>query len=257
MASTTDIRNDVSNRPSGPSTILQVEPGWAPYPQVFRVLLAAARGVACDVDLAEPLTCCYLTALGEESRGNNDRARALLKLEHEVLRTRPELRAPYRRIDEFEARYVQDAVASFADYERQKMREDPAYLPSQHSPWRPPRLRIPRAGIPYRCEACGEHARVASGRARIVRPVLWAPHWILEDKITIKGGSHGECYALIVCCEKCRRRELKRCHDEQYDGFEGCWQRCSELAIGSRYCALHRSAEAERERGAYAGRPDP
>jgi hypothetical protein len=55
----------------------------------------------------------------------------------------------------------------------------------------------------------------------------------------------------MITCSRCRRRALKRCHDEQFDGFEDRWVRCAQLAIGADYCAAHQGREPQRERRAY------
>lgn len=212
---------------------------------LFRVVLAAAHGNVRDPDLlGSALVCTFVDAELARIDAQEDRAQALLRLQHHALRLLPELRAACGPVDA--------AAREIVKYQRSRQREDPTYeLPAP----RPP-LRIPSNGIPYRCEACGTIDRISSRKAAIVVPVHWAPNCVGGSIPLVSGHPHGH-YRLVVCCRRCRRRKLKRCFDEQFDGFGRRWIRCDELVVGRDYCERHRSPEAERERGSYDQRLRP
>jgi hypothetical protein len=135
-------------------------------------------------------------------------------------------------------------------------------------------VRLPRAGIAFTCEACGEEGRVypQSGPWVAFVPWVWFPDderlevamgsvsadigdRLFVDDRPHRGGWAG--YRRLVACVACMRshregkRGLQRCwHEEAIPGHD--WWRCDRLAqVGGDYCEEHasRPAQHRRERG--------
>jgi hypothetical protein len=211
---------DVAAASGGTGTNSQIHPMAATN---LRDLLAAATrsGRVADQDVfGRLLICVFVEAVLAEIRGELKQSRELLRLQGDALAT---------------------------------------LLP-------PGLLVVPRDGIPYRCEipTCGRCDRLSSAKANVVARVDWGPIGAVtgnDGRLTWQSsasaveGSDRQ-YRLVLTCRTCRRRALKRCHDEQFEGrgplAGGRWIRCARLVAGrAEFCDEHRTSEAQRERGAY------
>ncbi len=131
-------------------------------------------------------------------------------------------------------------------------------------------VRLPRKGIAFSCEACGEndHVRPQSQPRVVAVPWVFFPDGErvstamqatssdVGDRLAISPYHDGWAgYRLLVVCAGCLRshrgkRGLQCCaHEEPEAGHK--WWRCDEVARGRDFCAEHsdRPAQYRREKG--------
>jgi len=130
-------------------------------------------------------------------------------------------------------------------------------------------VRLPRAGVAFTCEACGNDGRVHGQSGPRIIPVQWV--WFADsehaeiamravstdvgDRLYVEPYGDGWAgYRLLVVCASCARshrgkRGLQRCwHEEPSDDAGGQWWRCQEVVVSRDFCGLHASRSARHRR---------
>lgn len=210
-------------------------------PDLFAALQLAAHGLIRETtELQDALACVFVDAEYARAHGHAVLAERLEALQRNALAAIPELRAPCSSIDQ---------VASEGEtYQHEKQLRDLFYDPPPHLRPRPT-FQVPRFRIKFRCEVCEEIGDCASRKAGIVVPTPWGALTSIRAAVPILDGEP-EAFRLIVCCARCRRRSVQRCHHEQWEDSDR-WIRCGQFAIGSPFCEEHRERIVERSRGRY------